>query len=246
MDKKPLYELSEEELAYITRFLNGELDVAGVAAFERRLETDADWQQKVLEVKALLIGIREANLVDQLAAWRKETDPGKPMESGPPVRPLYRRWWVAASVAALILFGIWRNLSNPADERLYQTYFAPDAGLPVPMSGMDTIRYTFYDGMISYKEEKYADALAKWASVGRVTDTIRYFSGIANMGLGQMGEAVAQLLQVSDDPHSAFNKEATWYLGLCYLRQGKRETAVSLLKRIDDDGRAQALLKKLE
>ena len=249
MERKPSYELSAEELAYISQYLNGELDATEQAAFEQRLQTERVLQQKINEVKALLIGIREANMADRLSAWHEAAYSAGMGGRGAQVKPLYRRWWVAAAVAAMVLFGIWWGLSKPSDERLYRAYFVPDAGLPVAMGGRDTAHYAFYDGMISYKEGKYTDALAKWTPMAQatdMTDTLRYFSGMAYMGLDQPAQAVEQLLSVASDRRSTFYKEATWYLALCYLRQGERKAAASLLRRIADDGQAQELLKKLE
>lgn len=249
MERKPPYELSAEELASISRYLNGELDAVEQAAFEQRLQTERALQQKINEVKALLIGVREANLGERVHEWHEEVDSVSMDGSGAQVQSLYRRWWVAAAVAAMMLFGIWWGLSKPSDERLYRAYFVPDAGLPVAMGGRDTAHYAFYDGMISYKEGKYADALAKWAPMAQatdMTDTLRYFIGMAYMGLDQPAQAVEQLLSVASDRQSTFYKEATWYLSLCYLRQGERKAATSLLKRITDDGHAQELLEKLE
>jgi len=248
MRKKMSYHLSDDELAYISQYVNGELDASDKAAFEQRLATDSIWQQKVLEVKALLIGVREASLADSMEKWQNEITVNSPAKTGMPVRPFDRRWWVAAaSAAAIVLLGIgWIWFSNPSDERLYTLYFVPDTGLPVAMSSLDTSRYLFYDGMVSYKEENYIDALAKWASIEQSTDTLQYFSGLAHMGLGQMAPAIEQLLPVSSDRRSAFYKEANWYLALCYLRQGNRKVAGSLLKRIDDDEQAQSLMRKLE
>ena len=249
MNKKTSYELPEDELIYISRYLNGELDASDGAAFEQRLEADPIWQQKVLEVKALLVGVREAGLTDSIAEWREEAALGESTASGASVRPFHRRWWVAAVIVAAVLCGLgvwWSWFLNPSDERLYMAYFVPDSGLPVAMSGTDTSRYAFYDGMISYKEGDYAAALARWASVGAPTDTMQYFNGLAYMGLGRMSEAADQLLAVSSNRRSAYYREAHWYLALCHLRQGNRKTAVSLLKRIDDDERAESLMRKLE
>ncbi|GGG82449.1 hypothetical protein GCM10007415_14170 [Parapedobacter pyrenivorans] len=248
MDEKPSYELSQEELAYISQYLNGELGAIEQAAFEQRLHTDPTWQQKVSEVKTLRVGVREANLVDQLNEWHEEVRSTNGGEAK--ARWLHRRWWVAASMAAAVLLGVWWGVfSEQSDEQLYQAYFVQDTGLPVAMSGTDTSHYMFYDGMIDYKEGKYADALAKWAPLaqaGEMTDTLRYFSGMAYMGLEQTELAIEQLFPVASNRLSACYEEAVWYLALCYLRQGNRETAVALLKRIDGNEHAAELLKKLE
>lgn len=243
MDRKPPYELTAEELAYISRYLNGELDGDERQVFEGRLSGDETLRQKVAEVNGLILGVKEANLALELDSFHGDIASVKSV-------PMYRRWWAAASVALLVLIGAWWVwVSAPSDERLYQAYFEPDMGLPVTMSATDTIGYAFYDGMISFKERNYADALTKWEELTTIhqdSDTLRYFNGVAYMGLDQTDKAIEQLLAVASERQSKFYESATWYLALCYLRKGDEKTAASLLKRISNRGQALELLKKLE
>jgi len=249
MEKRPSHNLPEEELALIASYLSGEMPPDQLDAFERRLSEEPGFRSKVAEVKALLIGIREANLEEQLDAYHAEI--GQSKERATVGRRLipYRVGWVAASVALLVLAGIWWIwFSTPSSERLYHAYFVPDVGLPVEMGSADTLRYLFYDGMISYKEGAYNDALKKWRSVAKAsgtTDTLQYYMGIAYMELGDMDRAKEQLMEVAGDRNASYHKEATWYLALCYLHTGQRKNAVSLLERIAGDERAQELLKQL-
>ncbi len=239
MDKKPSYELPQKELAYIAQYLNGELEHEQREVFELQLMRDEEFRRKVEEVKALLIGIREGSLAQQLDVFHQ-----------PAVIPYYRQWWVAASVAIIVLSGCWWLwFSMPSPERLYQSYFVPDMGLPVEMGGADSVRYTFYDGMISYKEGNYADALAKWTWVADAigtNDTLQYYRGVANMAVGNMDNAIEHLFTVASERKSAFYEESTWYLALCYLNRGEQPKAVALLKRIPHRTQVPELLKKLE
>lgn len=250
MKQRPSYELSQVEVAHIARYLQGEFEKADREAFEARLESEPELRLKVEEVKALIIGVREASLAQELEVFHEAVANGATELTKPRRMPFYRQWWVAVAAAIIVTIGVWQVwFASPRHERLYWAYFVPDVGLPIEMGSADTIRYVFYDGMISYKEGNYADALVKWdavAKAGGISDTLRYYVGLAHMGLNDLDAALEPLAAVANERRSAFYEEATWYLALCYLRQGENRTASSLLKRIADDEQAAGLLKKLE
>lgn len=250
MDKNTPQGLSEEELAYISRYLDGELGDEAQKAFEVRLAIDEVFRKQVAEVKALRLGIREANLAESLDDFHEAG--GFSARSEKTIRKTISiRWWRwGAAAAVLVLFGVWKIwFSLPNNERLYQAYFDTDKGLPVEMSSKDTVNYMLYDGMISYKEGDYTDALAKWTQLANnsgYTDTLRYYIGMAQLNNDHVEEAIANLMEVVKQGRSDFHDRAVWYLALSYLKQGDEQSAISFLKRIRDDEAAQELLKKLE
>ncbi len=245
-----IHGLTAEELAYISRYLDGELTEEAQKAAEVRLAIDEVFRKQVTEVKALRLGIREANLAESLDDIHKSggfsIGYGKTTRKTIPIR--LWRWGAAAAV--VVLLGVWQLwLRPPLNERLYRAYFDIDMGLPVEMSSRDTTHYILYDGMISYKEGDYADALAKWTQLADnsgYTDTLRYYIGMAQLNNGHVEEAIANLMEVIKLGRSGFHDRAVWYLALCYLKRGNEQTAVAFLKRIQHDEAAQELLKKLE
>lgn len=235
------YDISPEELEEIEAYLDGTLDGNALQLFEQRIGTDPVFERKVAEVRQLTIGIAEAALQQKLPAFHAlVSTPGKTV-------PLYRRWWVAASVLLIAAAASWllwpRGDSN---ERLYSTYFSPDMGLPVTM-GSDSANYLFNDGMISYKEEQYATALSIWEKVADAqgdNDTLRYYRGMAQLNQQHIVEAERLLIPVSTN-ESTFADDATWYLALIRLRSGDRTTATELLKRLPQREEARTLLEEL-
>ncbi|HMR19205.1 MAG TPA: hypothetical protein PKA53_07885 [Sphingobacterium sp.] len=244
MEKKTLYDLSEEELALITLYLHERLDHDARVTFEQRLASDPIWSQKVAETRLLILGIREANLASDIAVWHKKAAEEQEKKLKP-IRPFYLRWWAIAGVAVLLsaVGLLWPK--RKGHEALYHAYFEPDMGLPVEMGASDSSKYTFYDGMISYKEGNFADALAKWGTLTQ-NDTLHYFSGIAHMGLGDIAKAKDRLQQVTNEHRSVFNEDARWYLALCYLHERQEKNAIAQLTYIPHQKRANKLLNKLE
>lgn len=242
---RPRYELSEEELTRITPYLEGELSADEQEDFALRYTSDPHWHHKIEEVRMLITGIREANLRSTISAWQDDRMATSTLPTHKAI-PIYRRWWAVACIALLFLGGgMWLFLpTKSTNETLYLTFFEPDMGLPVTMSTSDTAQYSFYDGMISYKEGNYADALKKWDSIQH-TDTVYYFKAITLMALGDMTKAEELLVPVSLDTASAFTEDVIWYLALNYLHQGKIDEVIYQLKRIPHHPKSKELLNKL-
>src|SRR5690606_31430960 len=137
MDKKPGYELSVDEMALIEGYLCEELSPADGEALDRRMDTDPAWRDKIGEVKYLILGVREANLARELIKWRTDLLSDKRILT-PPIQPsilLSRWWWVAASVALLVMGSLWIfGSKTDTPEQLYKAFYEPDIGLPVDMS----------------------------------------------------------------------------------------------------------------
>ncbi|WP_126974306.1 tetratricopeptide repeat protein [Gynurincola endophyticus] len=247
--RKPSYEIAQEELTLISQYLYHEMDEAAVTAFEKELQHNRLLQQKVEEVKLLLIGTREADLNDRLNDFHKDVRTSS-RDSNGNIHAMKRWWWVAASVLVLAIAGIWwMQPSGSSNEQLYKNFFTQDIGLPVEMSNADSALYLLYDGMISYKEADYEKALSKWQQVTTLndeSDTLQYYSAIALMSLNKVDEAVAMLLPLSKSSGSVYQEKAVWYLALCHLRLNKRDEAIVLLKTIPENKQSQLLLKKLE
>lgn len=248
MDRERIDDLPEEELSAILNYLSNGMSGNERNTFDQRLANDPEWRLKVTQVKGLLIGIREASLCEHL-------DDYHPHGTDVTIKRFFKadvlkKWWVAAAIALVTLIGVWWLwIANPSDARLYHSYFVVDAGLPVEMGSADTLVYAFYDGMISYKEGDYPDALVKWNAVAEETgptDTLQYYRGISHMAMGRIDEAIALLAVVAGERASFYYQDANWYLALCYLKRGDRKTASKILSRIADRESAKELKEKLE
>lgn len=252
MANHPPYEISQQELELIEAYLSKQLDAGTQQQLEVRMQSDSLFRLKVEEVRNLITGIEEASLESKLHSFHAAFEQSRAAVSGAPskVIPVYRRWWAAAAVlllAAVTTWVLWPKASK--NERLFMAYFTPDIGLPVAMGSADSASYLFYDGMVSYKEEKYAAAIQKWqglAKTGVPSDTLQYYMAMALLNQGQNPETEKLLMPLADKPDTPYYEEANWYLALIRLRNGDRPNAIRLLKKIPDREEARKLLAELE
>lgn len=254
MNNRNAHTISAEEYELIDAYLQGELEATANAEIEKRINTDRVFREKVEEIRWLTIGISESVLRKQLDSFHQSMTPSiaqvHTLQGNG--RSLKMRWIaIAASVLIIASTGWWLfRDGQPENERLFSAYFTPDIGLPVAMGSEDSTAYAFYDGMISYKEERYADAINKWQSIAHssgYTDTLRYYIGMAMLNNKKHAEAEAILKELTAMNQPAFLEDAYWYLALIRLRNNDMTGAAGYLEKIKS-GRPEAaeLLAKIK
>lgn len=230
--------ISQEQFEEIERYISGELNSEERVRFEGKLKSDIKLQEELQVQQKLQAAI-------ELDAWRVSLDKGAKTRS---LRPIWK-YGIAASIIFLLGVAFWVvfQKSTPDTLDLYTAYFYPDPGLPIPMSSTDT--YQFDDGMVSYKEEKYEKALDLWKQLleNAPTDTVLYYSAMAELNLGNSKFAAQKLEQFIANPSSEFYSKSLWYRSLIYLQEGDLKNAQALLQQLPaDNSRRNELLAKIQ
>ncbi len=227
MDKGPKY-LSEKEQDRFEEYLLGRMSTQAATQFQQELEEDSKLSEQFQEFKALFRTIEEAALRNALEDFHNETLPPKNKKT----RTTFYR--IAAGVAILMALGTGYWLINRAtpSERVFETYFSPDPGLPTVMGSQDN--YAFYEAMVDYKRGDYTSAIKKWEKLygsKSEKDTLNYFLGCAHLANGTAESALDYLKRNEHDTHSAFYQESNYFLGLAYLKLNQRDAALPYFKR---------------
>lgn len=224
--------ISQEFLETVERYNDNQMPADERLIFEEKLQNDAAFKTQVEDVKTLFDGIQFQSLKEQLDLFHKET----PLENKPSkVRYLH---FIKMGIAAAIIIGIglfWMN-GNSSNDRLYAKYFTPDPGLPTTMG--TTNNYTFFDGMVNYKQGDYKKAIQKWSVLEQkspANDTLQYFLGVAYLADKNPTKAISYLSKTVDSPKNIFFEDATFYLGLAYLKVDKRTEAKNAFEKSKSD-----------
>lgn len=235
MEKKPSYNISEEELIRISEYLNGGLTSGERSALEDRMLADHEFRKKVDEVRALQIGIRETYLTEQLEAFHAKLPDTKRTVK---VNNLFWRrsgWLAAAAVFVFAMISLWFFWPGQTPEqKLFSRYYKVDPGLPTLMGASDD--YAFETAMVDYKMGNYQEALGKWQPLlmeNPGNDTLNYFMGVAYLAVNRPDSALMLFDRTVGTPGSAFRSDAYWYKALALLKQGKSADALLALKRTE-------------
>jgi tetratricopeptide (TPR) repeat protein len=241
------YDITPEEFDRIERYLLNRMDVEEYEAFQSNILKNRKLQDQADTLRLILLGVQESLLKDKMEEFHlplsATEERAKP--SLAKIMPL-KRWLVAAAIVLVVATGSWLIFFSGSDEKLFSEYYKPDPGLITAMSTSDN--YLFDRAMIDYKTGNYDSAVKAWEGLlvnKPENDTLNYFLGSSYLALENNKKATAHLQKVLAINNSYFEKEASWYLGLCLLQQGKKKEAVEYIKRSDHAQKA-ALLQKLE
>ncbi len=94
--------------------------------------------------------------------------------------------------------------------------------------------YDFEKAMVEYKNGEYEKAFTAWNILLKQrpeNDTLIYFTGVAAQAQEKDSIAINRLQQVVNNSKSTFYKDANWYLGLLYLKQGEPQKAISYIQQ---------------
>ena len=209
--------ITQDFLETVEQYYNNKMPSAERNIFEEKIQNNAEFKTQVENLKILFNAIESQSLKEQLDFFHKD------IPEDEKITKLQFLKFIKIGIAATIILAIgffWMNKYS-ANERLYAKYFTPDPGLPTTMS--TTSNYIFFDGMVNYKQGDYKNAIAKWMPLEQKkpnNDTLNYFIGVAYLADKNPQKALPYLNKTVNNPKSIFFEEATFYLGLAYLKQG--------------------------
>ena len=242
--------ITQEEFETIERYLTNEMTAEEQKAFVQKISGDPSLQQKVNEVRTLIDGIEASALKNTLDDFHKKLPQthskvvNKPKLITKSRKSKLPRYAIAAVL--VIVFGIsWFFNATDSNEKLFAEYFTPDPGLPTTMS--TTTNYTFFDGMVDYKQKKYQAAIDKWKPLlaeKPKNDTLQYFMGVAHLANGDENTAIPFLKKIQKQQESIFYKDSFYYLGMAQLKKGNIEEAKENLQQSEQNN-TQEILSEL-
>ena len=215
------------------------------SSFEKEMVANPTLQKQMEEVKSLIQGVEAAVLKERLNLFHEDTaNDAKTSE----LRAFdFRKYAMAASVAILIgIASFWYISRQGAYEKIYNSHFSPDPGLPTTMS--ISSNYDFYEAMVDYKTKEYTTAIVKWELLleeKRENDTLNYFLGVAHLANDNAEVAIPYLNKTLDHPGSMFKDDSYYYLGMAHLKTGDVKQAKVYLKQ-STKPKSKTILSELE
>lgn len=207
----------------VERYLMNDMGVEEEQDFLSDLEKDENLRKELEDQ-------REMQLVIELGGMRETMDEIHENIADSSNAPSRNNWFaVAAGLAILVSVGIWAINQGSQTENLFAEYATTDPGVPVPMSA--TNNYTFYDGMVDYKEAHYKDALSKWDSLlteNPENDTLNFYHGATLFNMENYREAIPYFDVAEANSTSTIRDKAQWYRVLIGLKLDDKELVLSI------------------
>jgi lipopolysaccharide biosynthesis regulator YciM len=123
---------------------------------------------------------------------------------------------------------------------------------PLPKKGSETREEIWAKAIEAFKNKKYDSAAADIARIppNRTTEQ-SFYLGLSYMLSSQPNyEMAIQQLEITQQADKNYVRESQWFLALCYLKQGDKARAKSILTQFVSEGNwkideAKVLLEKL-
>jgi tetratricopeptide (TPR) repeat protein len=218
-----------------------------------------DWHEK--RQKNMGSGDTKANEIKDFITRSLQSDL-KPNEIDKPTerkkgmsRTLFVRYLSLSAAAFLGGFIILRTLLPTFNsESLFNSFYEPlDAISPTTRGVNSDESDSFISAIENYKLGKYQEASAGFSELIKKSNSAvapRFFMGITQMALGNYDQSIIILNEISGSSVE-FKKEATWYLGLAYLKTGEKERASTCFEMLVKtpgfySERAKKILRRLK
>ncbi len=234
--------ISQEEFERFESYFLNEMHAKDKFNFEKELSENEVFSAKFHSVKAILEGIEETALRENLEGFHQELSENETIKSK-------KMPWLGIAASFLLLLGLftWVILTRPSEEeQLFLAHYQPDPGLVTAMGS--SMAYEFDRGMVDFKLGEYEAAIMRWEKLSQENpenDTLNYFLGAAYLDLKNTDKAIFYFERVLETASGRFTDDAHWYLGLTYMLKRDFEQARKKLERSNHPD-SNTLIKSLQ
>lgn len=219
--------ITGNDVDLIERYFSDELDTREARDLAHRVQSNEALRAQFEVERALVHGIRVEAAAADLNFLKGLEEQLVRKEKG-------NRWYYYAAAASLaLLMAAWFVLSPPAvsSADLFATHFEPYPNVIAPVvrgSSSTSARDRAFE---AYEAGNFAQARAGFEQLTDRDAGITLLTGNALLASGETELAIqtfSRLIETSDE----YDAEATWYLGLCYLKKEDPETAAGWFQQL--------------
>jgi len=238
----------ENNFDHIERFIGGEMDHDERAEFEKRRSIDNELAKEIIlynqanELVRAGAGKRLKQHLDDLG--QKEF--ANTMIDTYIRYSLLRKYWYAVAASILLAIGLsyftFHNIlpkrSVPTLAQLYDSYYEvpkPDLVLARGAQADEALSLVWNSAIRKYSENKFKDAVADFKMILENTkftqaSAANFYMGICYLNMNLPDSAISHFSIVS--PTSSLSQDASWYMGLSYLKAGNLPKAAEVFDNI--------------
>ncbi len=254
---------TEDKDMLIQKYLEGDISSEEYELIEEMKRRDEAFAKELTDYQKILTGMQGLSMdrfKQELQNWEKAHQAKQGTLDSQQLSFSFRKYYRIAGIILLLLIGslailIIQKPSRPTPEELYKEYYEPYEDLIIDHEkDVADTQQQLYLGMDAYKQEKYDQAMMYLQNyVQQYPDELSpyLYLGIAYMEVEDMSQAIQKFQKLTTSPE--LGQQAQWYMALAYLKEGKIEKSIEILKNIVDiqsahykRGEATTLLKLLE
>jgi len=234
----------------IERFFSGTMGQDEIAEFEKRRSIDKEFEKEIIlytQAKELVQTGARKRLKQHLDNLGQKEFANAMVESY--VRfSLMKKYWYAIAASILIIIGVsyytYQNIlakkSPPTLARLFDVYYeVPKADLVMTRGEHpeETFSSVWNSAIKMYNEKHFEKAIDDFNLVLQSSkfshaSVANFYLGICYLTINLPDSAISHFTLVS--PASSLSQDASWYLGLSYLKAGNLEKSTGAFEKISE------------
>jgi len=238
----------ENNFDHIERFFSGAMNQEEIAEFEKRRSVDEELAKEILlyrQTNELVRASARKRMKQHLDDMGNKEFANTMIETYMRYH-LVKKYWFAIAASILVVIGlsyfayhsIHAKNSSPALAELFDAYYEVPAVVLVTSRGdhtEDALAPVWNSALQKYSENRFEDAsedfrLLLQNSAFSHTSAANFYLGICYLSMNLPDSAVSCFNYVS--PASALSQDATWYIGLSYLKAGNLPGATEVFDNI--------------
>jgi len=242
----------------IEAFLDDHLSESEKASFMEELSENEDLRAAVNLERELRASLSEPDVIQMRKTLNEIPQEEYTLDRKIiiPVHKMRRNFVKAATVAAIFVFvagiSILMQNSGGTGRDLLSDFLQPPQSLTTFRSAERVPSVDLQTAFRFYNQSDYLNALVYFRKVVENESSnqmARFYSGVSYQGLNRFENAVIEYNRVVQDNDNIFVEQAEWYRAMCYLKLGKKETALAQLTGIIEkegfyERNAKLLLRK--
>lgn len=229
----------ENSFSRLEDFLDGNLSNEELELLLKELETNKELSSEMLlrlEVNQLIKDKGFLELQSKLhLLMNSNGDNNTMLNLG---REFLKTWHLAAASFALVLVvgGLWYILSNKpqSTEQLVNKYYKPAHPI-LQIRSVEANKENAMDQAFKfYRENNFNSALTYFKTLENQI-TAKFYSGVCLIELQQYSQAIESFVFVINDNDNLFVEQSEWYLGLIYLMDNQKDSAIKQFEKISSE-----------
>lgn len=217
----------------LIRYLDGELSAGERALLEKRLQTDAELQQQLNDLRIAVHAVKQYGLSQKIgtihSGMMQELKGSRPKAKLIPFRKKVRFMVAVAASVLVILVSVSLYLSSQASpDKLYEQAFVD---FPVSATRGEADRLSTIETM--YRQKNY-EAIVNGSRSLRMDAKDSLLTGLAYLHTGRWQQAIGFFQRIAASEHN-LQQDGEFYLALSYLKDRQYNDATSLFEKIARD-----------
>ena len=235
-----------KDLERILHYLDNELTGNDVLLLENELKEDELLRKKLELVREMNETIGDVELISFIEKVRtlhsefisEDLTPTPAETKQFRLHKFVMGWNLMTIAAAFVLIlstvAIIKFMANPSPEAIFNQYYNKyEANIETRSESKEN--NLLITAIQLYDKGSYTAAIQKFLHIIQTDENntaARFFLGVSYLETKNIPKAIENLNVVIYQNDTAFVEHAEWYLALCYVRNGQKKQAVSLLTKI--------------